>query len=380
MLDGILDSAPAIRSVQSFSPTRYTEFLECPLRAVWSANGASALLPVSPSARIGRVAHALLQEAGEGRFVSLSATIIDDRWRKLVSSEESNMEKAWLDRSFVPLRTTVPQYEVRRIQSCKRALEITREVATCKQEIDSSHKDGPQYGFELCVSSCDGIIRGRIDSVLPSAAGPVIRDYKSGVLFENGEQGIVKREYDTQVKLYAALYESSHGRWPAALEIVSVTGSTQAIAFDPIMCADLLSRAIGTVESLNQTIQSGKDQREVEKSLARPSARNCYYCQYRPGCAPYRQIAAKEKEGDNWPKDIIGQAETVQQLGNSKYMITVPTATGLVRIRGLDPSARRHPAIPQLTSGDTVGAFDLCRTAENAFIESLYTTIYKLIS
>jgi hypothetical protein len=374
MPDGILDFALVIRPLQSFSPTRYTAFLECPLRAVWSANGAQALLPVSPSARIGRVAHALLQEAGEGRFESSPENAINDRWQQLVTDEESDMEKSWLDRHFIPLRTADPQYEVRRIQSSKRALEISREAAAYKRGGTSAHKGEPQFGFEFPVSSHDGAIRGRIDAVLPSHAGPVLRDYKSGMPFEEGSQ-VVKKEYEIQLKLYAALYESSCGRWPSALELVSLTGVVQAIAIDPTTCTDLLKNATDALCRLNRTIASSRNVGELEQALARPSAKNCSYCQYRPGCRMYRKAAVA---GEEWPKDIFGQVSLFQQLGNSKYMLMVRTIAGPVRIRALDSNLQRHPALGVVTVGDQIALFSLSVKTPNVYVESPYTTIYKL--
>jgi hypothetical protein len=316
-----------------------------------------------------------LQEAGEGRFVSSAENAINDRWHELVSDEEADMEKGWLDRHFIPLRTAVPFYEVRRIQSYKRALEITREAATYKPSGTSAHKDKAQYGFEFPVSSRDGAIRGRIDAVLPSEAGPVLRDYKSGMLFEEGGQGIIKQEYDIQLKLYAALYESSCGHWPSALEIVSLTGSAQAIAFDPGTCTDLLENATATLQNLNLAIASNTNIAELEQAFARPSAKNCSYCKYRPGCQMYKKTAVV---GENWPKDVFGRVSLIQQLGNSKYMLTVHTTAGPVRIRALDSNLQRHPALGVLKTGDQVAVFSLQAKTPNSYLESPYTTIYKL--
>jgi hypothetical protein len=51
--------------------------------------------------------------------------------------------------------------------------------------------------------------------------------------------------------------------------------------------------------------------------------------------------------------------------------------SGLVRVRGLNPKPERHPALSLLQNGNRVAIFDLSPKAENAFTESLYTTIYK---
>jgi len=129
---------------------------------------------------------------------------------------------------------------------------------------------------------------------------------------------------------------------------------------------------------LNRTIESGIDPEELEQTLARPTPRNCAYCQYRPGCRAYKKVAVPGQ--DDWPKDVVGQVELIQQLGNSKYMITVRATAGVIRVRGLDSSPHRHRAIPHLVTGDVVGAFNLSGKAGSAFVESAYTTLYKIVT
>jgi PD-(D/E)XK nuclease superfamily len=374
MPDGVLHFAPVIRSITSFSPTRYTAFLECPLQAIWTAIGVPALLPFSPSARIGSVAHALLQEAGEGKFSSSTETVIRDRWDELVRSVEVEMEKRWQDRHFIPLQMAVPQYEVRRLQSCKRALDIKCEEGTYVRNDARAQNDDRRYGFELWVSSRDGAIRGRIDAVLPSAEGPVLRDYKSGGLFDDGTRE-VKQEYEVQLKLYAALYADSCGYWPSILELVPLTGPPHALVFESTSCIELLKKATDALHGLNRLIETTQTQEDLEADLARPAPKNCSYCQYRPGCRSYRKAAGASGE---WPTDVLGRVSVIQELGNSKYMLTLSTSVGVARIRGLDSKPLRHPALRMLNIGDRVGIFNLSTRTQQVYLETPYTTIYKM--
>lgn len=59
------------------------------------------------------------------------------------------------------------------------------------------------------MQGASGAVGGFIDSVQRSAAGPIIRDYKTGSV--HGESAAVKPEYATQLKLYAALYAEQYG-------------------------------------------------------------------------------------------------------------------------------------------------------------------------
>jgi RecB family exonuclease len=378
MPEAILQPAPIVQPIATLSPTRYTTFLQCPLRAVWSVNGVPPLLPAAPAARLGTVIHKLLQEAGEGKFVSCDIATISERWHQLVTAEELRMASNWLERHLLPLSQSVRDYEVRRIQVCNRASGLTADVAPYHLGARPPPPGQPNIGFELYVSSAGGLIHGRIDAVLPAPEGPVIRDYKSGAIFEVGTQATLKHEYEIQVKLYAALYENTYRRWPARLELVSLSGDPQVIKFDRQACSDLLNNAITALHEVNRTIYEGASTLEqLQVKLAKPSPKNCSYCPYRPGCSAYKQSATTPPE-DGWPRDAFGYVEEIQQLGNARYMTTLHTSGGRVRIRGLDANPLRHPAILKLKPGDQMTAFNLAGRSPTAYAESAYTTIYKV--
>lgn len=213
--------------------------------------------------------------------------------------EEAEMRSSWLERHFVPLNETTGDYEVRRIQATTRAADITAEVARYSSSPAISGTAETECRFEYLVSTADGLMRGRIDAVVPSPKGPVIRDYKSGVLFERGAaRRTVKYEYALQLRLYAALYSMARGLWPAGLEILALTGPPQPVKFDKQECLDLLKRAIDDLRSLNHTISRyGAAQEDLELNLSRPSASNCEYCHYRPNCRGYKNSAPLGQHG-----------------------------------------------------------------------------------
>jgi hypothetical protein len=379
MPEAILPPPPIVRQIATLSPTVYTTLLQCPLRAVWSVNAAPPLLPTAPAARLGSVIHKLLQEAAEGKFVSGDTSPIATRWHQLIIREELVMASNWLERHLLPLSQSVRDYEVRRIQVCTRVSKLIADVAPYHLGAGPPAPGQRNTGVELYVTSTDGLIRGRIDAVLPAEEGPIIRDYKSGILFEVGTQATLKHEYEIQVKLYAALYENTYRRWPARLEIVSLSGDTQVIKFDKQACSDLLNNATSSLHQVNRIIHEAAGTLEhLHVMLARPSPANCSYCPYRPACTAYKQSAVSAPE-DGWPRDVFGYIQEIQQLGNSRYMITVRSQRGLVRIRGLNSNPARHPAIPNLKPGGQIAAFNLAgRTPPNVYLESAYTTIYGM--
>ena len=216
---------------------------------------------------------------------------------------------------------------VRRLRARDRALDIMAAASREPERVPTrSVGETPNYGFELSVSSPDGLVRGRIDAVLPSANGPIIRDYKSGAIFESepGRSPALKADYEAQLRLYAALYATSRGKWPARLEIVPTAGPAHAVNFDEETCLGLLGQARDALREVNRVIARATDPPEdLQTQLATPSPANCAHCPYRPACNPYRRTAAGVQPGGGWPPDVWGQVEDIRQLGNAKFMITV---------------------------------------------------------
>ncbi len=381
MREGVLESHPEVESLAYITPSRFIALEGCALKEVWGANKAPRLLPRAPAGRLGSVIHRLLQEAGEGLFESGDGASVEHRWQELIGDAHRAMRRSWLERHLVPLEHSVPAYEVRRLQAQERALEITA-AANRALERGSPRSDGrtPTYGFELPVSSPDGLVRGRIDAVLPSADGPVIKDYKSGAIFDSapGRSPVLKAAHEAQLRLYAALYATSRGKWPARLEVVPTAGPAHEVDFDKRTCLELLDQARDTLREVNRVIARAIGLSDnLQAQLATPTPANCAHCPYRPGCNPYRRSAAAAQPGSGWPKDAWGRVEDVRQLGNAKFMIAVQMRDRRVRIRGLTPDAGRHPALASLHQGDSVAVYNLKSSgSEETLLESPFTVIY----
>lgn len=243
---------------------------------------------------------------------------------------------------------------------------------------------GVDYGFELPVSSPDSLIRGRIDAVIPSAEGPIVRDYKSGAIFVDhpGSSTGVSAGYETQLRMYAALYAYTRGRWPVRLEVVALSGAPHPVNFNESACTSLVEEARRALSRVNQTItECSQMPDELQRQLASPRPENCKRCPFRPGCVPYRSAVVNRRPPVNWPRDLWGQVMEIRQLGNSKTMIRLNTRDGTSRIRGLTSEEARHPALVNLHPGDEMAAFNLGSTgSDQAFLESQFTTIYRVAS
>lgn len=367
---GVLPPRPAPRPLPSISPSRYIALRSCPLNAVWTANGARRPLPDSPAARVGTVAHTLLEEAGRG---SLEPDAVERRWSELVEAAEDALGQNWLARHLVPLTGSVPDFEVRRLQAIRRATEL---AASARERSSIDRGAAQAVGQEVPVVTPDGLVTGRIDAVVPTPDGLVIRDYKSGAIFdpESGATPKVKEAYAIQLKLYAAMYEAMTGSWPSRLEILPLTGPPEGIAFDPSECVRLLEDAASVLHETNRSVEAGLAEGDVAEVLARPSAINCRFCPFRPWCEPYQRTP---KAGDGWPNDCWGEVRETRRLGNGRVMLTLESEASSVLVGGLDSDPRRHPALPLLEAGLAAAAYNLRRPrGGRAYTEGPMTVLY----
>lgn len=372
-------SLPAfLKPLRIISPSAFSAMQECALKEVWRQNGKPPLLPTSPKARVGTVAHKLLAEAGRGHLEA-TAEAVNTRWHELLEEAGASISRSPLECHLSPLDLSVPDIEVLRIRATRKAIDIASESESIPKQnrIPAALRS---QGHEIPVRSSDDLVRGTIDvATREDGTGVIIQDYKSGSIVEpddsNGIQ--LKEAYQTQLKMYAGLYADTFGEWPASLELVSLTGETQSVYFTKNDCSNLIDEAKTTLHRVNEQIGNHSSE-SLPSILANPTPQACAFCHYRPACGPYRFAAAKS-DNDRWPLDVIGTVESIKQLGNSKIMLELRAGASCVKIPGLSP-AKRHPALSYLQQGDIAGAFSLRRLRPTSpYSESQLTTVHKLV-
>lgn len=370
-------SIPAfLKPLRAISPTAFCAIRECALKEVWRQNGKPSLLPSSPKAHLGTVAHKLLAEAGQGKLEATEVAV-NARWRELAAEAGEAISRSPLERHLAPLDSSVPDIEVLRIRATSKALDIASKFRTTRK--DRSLGTLLSHGHEVPVRSSDNLIRGAIDAVIRGdRGGSIIQDYKSGSIVEpeDGNELRAKEIYQVQMKMYAGLYAETFGEWPDSLELVSLTGEKQNVPFTKDDCSNLLNEARATLQRVNETIRSNSGD-SLPSTLATPSPEACTFCQFRPDCAPYWSAVAKRRE-EQWPLDVTGTVESIRRLGNSKVMLVLTTDGGTVKVPSLSPGDR-HPALLDLQPGDMAGVFNLRRSRPTApYSESRLTAVHNL--
>jgi RecB family exonuclease len=377
---GILPPVPELGPLGAISPSRFIGLQACALREVWSARRAPALLPTAPAARLGTVVHRLLEDAGRGRFVTATGAAVDARWDELIQASDHSAARSWLDRHLVPLSSAVPDFQVRKLRALAGARALA-DAAVPKPRSDHA-KHHLLFGYEVAVATPDGQAGGRIDGVIPSKDGPIIRDYKSGAIYEVSDthELAIKEAYSAQLKLYAAIYAAMTGTWPSRLELVPVGAKPEPVKFTVDESTSLLSTAVHLHDRINRIVESGTTATSKMVELAAPLPATCTHCPYRPNCMPYRDALASD-DVSGWPSDFHGELLDVRTLGNGRRMVSLDCSGRTVLIRGLNPDPDRHPALGLSVTGDAIAVYNLRPAGSpTSFSEGPSTVFYKMQS
>jgi hypothetical protein len=239
-------------------------------------------------------------------------------------------------------------------------------------------------GFEVWVETADHLVGGRIDEMRPGPSGIELRDYKTGqILDADTPEGIdtVKMDYQTQLRLYAALYACQFGQWPSHLKVVDLDGREFEVPFEIAACEAVLDEAYRVLETVNKKIHTSRSAQEAVNMLATPSPSSCAACGYRPECLAYR-TARQESGLTGWPTDVFGTLQYARNLADGRVSLGINTPSGAntpTRVRNLAPAESRHPALKFLKEGDQLGIFNVKGDQKGTdFSESPMTTVYSL--
>lgn len=369
-----------IAPLERITPSGFIALSHCHLRAACQAARQPALLPQSPSGLIGTVSHMLLERAGKGEATG-SAEEFAKLWDELVQRAEAKWQVLPLQRHLVPLRQHISHYEVLRWRACKRAAYIAAQIATVK---GTPSAETIRVFHEEPVATPDGTIAGVIDYVRETSEGTVLRDYKSGTIWEKDTApdgpDLLKAEYQTQLRMYAALWWSRSGVWPVRLELAPLDGDPVEVPFEPDECIHILSEARSALARVNADIKAALQSSPPDtESLATPAARVCRYCTFRPSCPAYwrHRDGVSTEEAKEWPRDVRGTIQRKQVLGNGQVMLQLLNVQGQKVSVRLKPSSGQHPSLDGLDVGDGAALYNLAPAgAETTFKETAYTAVY----
>lgn len=372
MPDGSLDPARLPAAAHPLSPSGNQTLLACGLRYVWEESREPPRLPGSPAARLGSAVHDLLARAWRGE-VPPEVTQVRQAWREAVEAVEGRMQQSWLERPFTPLLARVRHYEETRIAAVRLALSVAA---------GATGRSGGRAGGlppEARLTSADGTVSGRIDVAVRTPDGVVIRDYKTGGVLDEAEDGgqEIKAAYQLQLKLYAALYADARGVWPVRLELMTLSGDVTLVPFTSAECAALYDDAKGRAADLWRRVGEVRVGRGAVADLAAPGEA-CRRCRYRPICPAYRPWSESQPPADPWTRDVWGAVRGVGTTRRSLAVLDLDTPAGPVQLIDVDPRPERNPALAGLTPDAIVAVFDARPVTERTLRASDRTVVYRL--
>jgi RecB family exonuclease len=325
-------------TVRYLSPTSLPVLQACPLRLYFrETSGPPAGL--APAAFIGVLIHRVLDRLVQqvllsGGNASAELSRVWDEEVAHLSTEVGLSARAVLE---------LPGYQVKRA----RVRHLVQRLEVMWAERDTSIE--PRT--ELDVASRDGLLVGRIDLVLPTPAGIVLIDYKSGAVWE-AELGGMIASYRQQLELYVYLYAEQEGRWPVRAGLLPLVGDPVEISVDPAASSKLADMARGLLRGYNQMHKPPR---------GTPSPETCAMCAYAARCAPFWESCSP-----SWTPNIVAVEGTVTRkfdAGAALVSIDVLAERGTlvageqVMIRAV--SLEQHPTFTGVEVGHRVGLVGL---------------------
>ena len=301
-----LPPIPALRSLESISPSFYNAALLCRARAAWQQLGPRGALPASTGSIIGACFHAVMEMGNQGRLSEGEEGIREakaafDRKAGQLFSEAHPLLKA----KFVSPEK-FPFYFERRARVAILAAKASSGVvarqanAPGRGTVAQGRPADQARLVEQTLSSRDGLIKGRID--LWERSSSTVTDYKSGLEPKNAPSGITEHE-TRQLRLYVHLAQEN-GCTVTAAAIVRGDGRRTAIAVSAADADSEAQTARQALEQFNQAVSGGAH----FYSLASPSCESCAGCPCLALCDPFWEAAQPEWEescGANAEGEIV---------------------------------------------------------------------------
>ena len=337
------------------NPSSYKRLKDCPLSCAWDAEDDFSSLMSYPSGLLGSIIHKLIERRTRGQIEDTSRSCLEAEWENIKEEIILENQSNWINQNVLPLEKTVKGYMLRKMLTFKTCAGISPVFSR-----SGSGEGERKTGAELWIGSPDGKAGGYVDRIERTDQGYCIQDYKTGTIVQDdaGTEGVVKEDYQIQLKLYAAIFNEQHGEWPQKLLLLQNGIGSQEVSYSHEEASALLREAKELLEVTNEMIDEVKG--GDLSLLANPSPDNCRFCNYRHVCDSYWK-ARRPDDVEDWPHDIIGEFINYDVQKNGKILLSLKSkeSEAIITIGNLSSSEKRHPAIYDAQQGDIFYCMDL---------------------
>ncbi len=361
-----------LRALDAVSPTLAEVLRVCKLRAGLSrAGNANQHILGNPKAWLGTAYHAVLEAVGSHQSDDLEGQV-REAWNAAIQREYDRARTHPWDKRFGPPESW-PGYYAVAAMALVRAKQLAESRTHPNMAADGEKKSGPFR--EKKFSGANGKLVGRPDVVDYEE----VVDFKTGEIFEDEEQGLIKSSYLRQLRIYGFLVRETLGWWPQKGVILPMMDAPVEIALDPGECIREAEGAVRLLEEYNAAIAGGLDPLD----LASPSPASCRWCHFQLYCPPFWNSVELGWTDDVGADAVEGRTEagalpihngSAVSLSIQVERGTVP-ATQRVSLSPLDPSV--HVDVAQVKTGDRVRVIGLRRRADDNLVATKQTMIVR---
>jgi PD-(D/E)XK nuclease superfamily len=334
--------------------SRYGALRRCILRESANSGGQIPLLPQSPRAGIGTVIHKLFERAATDAAFEFSEKAVGMAWDKAIDDLEKFLTNSEYMEGMLPIARNVPNLGLMRSRTILRILESDRPLPKAAASVG-----GSKFSSGKLVSKSGSVV-GVPDKFHRTSAGMAIIDFKTGL--SGDAQNSLRGDYEIQLRIYAALFHSMTGMWPAKLELHGLDGSIHDITFSAQLCSDILVGAEELAEQLPKITPALSNNAPGQTQAGSPSQDNCRFCAFRPACPAYLTRAFEDLPPCDG--DLCGRFQGWKTLGNGQFLVELTSRTGIARVRNLPPIAHLRKALQSAIPGQQIVVFNIVKTEE----------------
>jgi hypothetical protein len=203
-------------------------------------------------------------------------------------------------------------------------------------------------------------------------------DYKTGDVFEHGEDNVVKASYVRQLQLYAFLVKESTGRWPGRGVLFPMEGPPVEIDLCPSHCERIAAEALELLDRYNSAVSSPTG----VPGLASPSPETCRWCAFQLICPAFWATADSSWNEHLGTAAVSGSASSapipIHSGSALALQLNIDEGTEAIDTTSLAPlQPATHPILPQVQAGTRIRAVGLARRADGAVTPTKRTVIAR---
>lgn len=268
----------------------------------------SCQLPPHKNTTIGTIVHKIYELTTKGQLCSFAE--MREKWEEMIKTEEDKLAIKYPTLKSINLN----DYD-KRNKAIKYALWIIKNRKLNAEEFSKISIISEKY------LDCKEIgLKGVVDKLVLANGEVSIIDYKSGQVFDS--EGNVKKEYITQLHLYAVMCEYLKLGNICKLSLVDIDGVEIFVEYDQEFKRKLCNDVSVTIEQLNDVIH-----RRAFEEVVRADSSKCGKCGSRHIC----QYRLENKE--DYFHTIVGTV--IEQPSTNMYVVTDDSGTSHY-ISGLD--------------------------------------------